>query len=204
MRIFKCGRKERVCVFWFRNPLTETRSSLAWTVRDVFEAGKVRDIVATYDGSDAFIYLDGNSRAARLSPESRRKFPAPPIDHQDRGTGGVQPCVRHARFFAGRVIDWRGGAENIPPEYISASGWLSWGGFFLRCCLEILLVGVSGRRIWAGNIALSLFFGLAGILLINADRRFKSFPRALVKFGKAKIVLMWRRLQPVGFRPCKA
>ena len=44
--------------------------------------------------------------------------------------------------------------------------------------LEILLAGVSGRRIWAGNIALSLFFGVAGILLINADRRFKSFPRA--------------------------
>jgi hypothetical protein len=43
--------------------------------------------------------------------------------------------------------------------------------------LEILLAGVSGRRIWAGNIALSLFFGVAGILLINADRRFKSFPR---------------------------
>src|SRR4029077_1758981 len=30
-------------VFWFRNPLSETRSVLAWRVRGVFEAGKVRD-----------------------------------------------------------------------------------------------------------------------------------------------------------------
>jgi len=44
--------------------------------------------------------------------------------------------------------------------------------------LEVLLAGVSGRKILFGNIALSLVFGLAGILLINADRRFKKAPGA--------------------------
>jgi hypothetical protein len=44
--------------------------------------------------------------------------------------------------------------------------------------LEILLAVVSGRKIVFGNIALSLVFGLAGVLLINADRRFKKAPGA--------------------------
>jgi hypothetical protein len=38
--------------------------------------------------------------------------------------------------------------------------------------LEIFLAAISGRRIWPGNIVLSLVFGIAGMLLINADRRF--------------------------------
>jgi hypothetical protein len=42
--------------------------------------------------------------------------------------------------------------------------------------LEVFLAGVSGRRIWVGNIVLSLVFGLAGILMINADRHFKNPP----------------------------
>ena len=44
--------------------------------------------------------------------------------------------------------------------------------------LEILLAGMSGRRIWIGNIAISLVFGLAGMLLINADLRSKNSPGA--------------------------
>jgi hypothetical protein len=40
--------------------------------------------------------------------------------------------------------------------------------------LEILLAAVSGRGILSSNIALSLVFGLAGMLLINADRRVKT------------------------------
>jgi hypothetical protein len=63
--------------------------------------------------------------------------------------------------------------RNIFGVWMVVLGWI-----LPALLLEILLAGVSGRRIWAGNIALSLFFGLAGILLINADRRFKSFPRA--------------------------
>ncbi len=35
--------------------------------------------------------------------------------------------------------------------------------------MEILLVQVSGRRVWLGNIAFSFVFALAGTLLMNAD-----------------------------------
>jgi hypothetical protein len=44
--------------------------------------------------------------------------------------------------------------------------------------LEVFLAGMSGRRIWPVNIVLSLVFGLVGMLLINADRRFKKLPAA--------------------------
>ena len=35
-----CGRKDRRLVFWFRNPLSATRSILAWYVHDAFKPGQ--------------------------------------------------------------------------------------------------------------------------------------------------------------------
>jgi hypothetical protein len=57
--------------------------------------------------------------------------------------------------------------QKISGRWMIALGWV-----LPPVLLEILLAGVSGRRIWAGNIA--LVFGMAGILLINADRRCKT------------------------------
>jgi hypothetical protein len=54
-------------------------------------------------------------------------------------------------------------------RWLLAIGWV-----LPAVLLESLLAAVSGRRIWAGNIALSLIFGLAGILIVNADRRLKT------------------------------
>ncbi len=39
--------------------------------------------------------------------------------------------------------------------------------------LEVLLVWVSGRRILAGNIFLSLLLSIVGVRMVNADRRVK-------------------------------
>jgi hypothetical protein len=57
-------------VLFLRDPLSEAHSMLAWMVRSVFEAGKARDIVAEYDGSYAYLYLDGARvpRVYRLNP----------------------------------------------------------------------------------------------------------------------------------------
>ncbi len=174
---FQMWQEGTSLVFWFRNPLSETRSSLAWTVRDVFEAGKVRDIVATYDGSDAFIYLDGIRvpRVYRLSPGASFLHRRLIIR-----TSELEACnlVYDTIVFlpAGLLIGVAGrktSRRNISGVWMIVLEWI-----LPALLLEILLAGVSGRRIWAGNIALSLFFGLVGILLINADRRFKSFPQA--------------------------
>ena len=164
-------------LFWFRNPLSETRSALVWTVRDAFEAGKVRDIVASYDGSDAIIYLDGNPvpRSYRLSPGASLLLRRMIIK-----TADLQACVivYDTLVFlpAGLLIGVA--TRNASSKKIFGVWMVVLWGILPAVLLEILLAWVSGRRIWVGNISLSLLFGLAGILLINADRRFKISPRA--------------------------
>lgn len=140
-------------VFWFRNPLTETRSYLAWVMPNAFEAGKVRDIVAAYDGSDAFLYVDGNRvpRTYRLGP----------------GAGFVHIfSYLKITYLQGYVIFYL--ALIFSPAGVligvEAGKWsrqkisgrcmlvLSWA--LPAALLDILLAGMSGRRIWAGILQL--------------------------------------------------
>ena len=169
---FQLWQEGTSLVFWFRNPLSETRSALAWTVRDAFEAGKTRDIVAMYDGSDAFIYLDGNR-----VPRSYRLSPGASLLHRRIivKTADLEACVivYETLVFlpAGLLIGAAGrktSRQKISGVWILVAEWI-----LPALLLENLLAGVSGRSIWPGNIALSLLFGLAGILLANADWRSK-------------------------------
>ena len=67
-------------------------------------------------------------------------------------------------------------AEKWSSQKIFVGWMLALGWVLPAVLLEVLLAGMSGRRIWIANIVLSLVFGLAGMLLINADRRFKNRP----------------------------
>jgi hypothetical protein len=160
-------------VFRLRNPLSATRSLLAWYVPGAFEPGKVRDIAASYDGSDAFIYLDGNR-----VPQPYRLSPGASLVHHFSfiETGALEGyvIVYETLIFlpAGLLIGvalrkWH--IKKTSSRWMLALGWA-----LPAVLLEILLAAVSGRRIWFGNITLALVFGLAGMLLINADRRFKN------------------------------
>jgi VanZ family protein len=157
-------------VFWFRNPLSETRSVLAWTVRDAFVAGKARDIVASYDGADAFLYLDGIRvpRNYRLSPGASLMHDLSFIKTGDL-EGYVIVYETLVFFPAGLLIGVA--ARKTSGQKIFEASMLFLGLILPAVLLEVLLAAVSGRRIWAGNVGLCLAFGLAGILLINADRR---------------------------------
>ena len=163
-------------MFWFRNPLSIRRSELAWFIPGAFEQGKQRDIVATYDGSDAFIYLDGVPvpQAYRLSPGASLRHKFAIIQTPDLLAYVI---VYETLIFlpAGLLIGmaaWKCFAQGIPGLWILAIGWV-----LPAALLEILLAGISGRRIWIGNFALSLAFGVVGMLLINADRRGKALAR---------------------------
>lgn len=174
---FHLRQEGSALVFYFRNPLSAKRSMLAWYVRGVFQAGQARDIVAIYDGSDAFLYLDGNRvpQTYRLSPGASLMHSIYFIRPLD-----LDGCVIVYETFiflpAGLLIGaavWKWSQKKIFPQWMLALGWV-----LPAVLLEVLLAGMSGRRIWFGNIVLSLVFGLAGILLMNADRRFKNFPSA--------------------------
>jgi len=172
---FHLRQEKQFLVFFFRNPLSAARSMLAWRVVGGFEAGKMLDIVASYDGSDAFIFLDGNR--------------VPQSYHLSTGAS-----LMHSFYFI-RTLDLEGcfvvyvtlvflpgglligaAARKWSREGIAARWMLAIGWLLPAVLLEVLLAGVSGRGILVGNLALSLVFGLAGILLINADRGFKSSP----------------------------
>jgi glycopeptide antibiotics resistance protein len=154
---------------WFREPLADWHSALAWTVRGAFEGRKVRDIVASYDGSDAFLYLDGNR-----VPQNFRLSPGAGLIHRFLfiRTGALEAyiVVYETLIFlpAGLLI-------GVATRNKTTSRWkIALAGILPALLLEILLAEVSGRAILASNIALSLVFGLAGMLLINAGRRFKT------------------------------
>jgi hypothetical protein len=150
---------------------------LAWTVPNAFEPGKVRDIFASYDGSDAFIYLDGNP-----VPETYHLGPGASFEHSFSfiQTGNLEGyvIVYETLIFlpAGLLIGLETEKWRRQKFYVV---WMVTLGLVLPAVLlEVLLAGVSGRKILFGNIALSLVFGVAGILLINADRHFKKAPGA--------------------------
>jgi VanZ family protein len=165
-------------VLRLRNPLSATRSLLAWYVPGAFEPGKTRDIVASYDGSDAFLYLDGNP-----VPQPYRLGPGASLVHHfvfiETGALDGYVVVYETLVFvpAGLLLGvavWKWGIRQTSGRWILALGWIVPPVLF-----EFFLVVVSGRRIWVENIAFSLIFALAGVLLMNADRGFKNPPDAV-------------------------
>jgi hypothetical protein len=172
---FHLRQEGQYLVLFFRNPLSAARSMLAWRVPGVFEAGKMLDIVASYDGSDAFIFLDGNR-----VPQSYHLSPGASLMHSFYfvRTLDLDGCylvyVTLVFLPAGLLIGtaaWKWFRQEISARWMLGLGWI-----LPAVLLEIFLSGMSGRRIWVGNLALSLALGLAGIVLINADRGFRNSP----------------------------
>jgi VanZ family protein len=174
---FHLRQQGSTLVFYFRNPLTAARSMLAWNIRGVFQTGQTRDIVAVYDGSDAFLYVDGNRvpQTYRLSPGASLMhafYFIRPFDLE----GCVMVYETLVFLPAGILIGAAVGKWS--EQKITGYCVLALECILPAVLLEFLLAGMSGRRISAGNLVLSLVFGVAGILLVNADRRYANPPAA--------------------------
>ena len=155
-------------VLFLRNPLSETGSMLAWMVRGVFEAGKQRDIVAVYDGSYAFLYVDGVRipRVYRLNPGAALAHHFLLIKTAD--LGGFVLVFETLMFLpAGVLAGWN--ARSWAARKFSAAALLAFGLLLPAIAFEVLQMMASGRGIWPANIAMSAVFGLAGVLYMNAD-----------------------------------
>jgi VanZ like protein len=156
-------------VFYFRDPLTEARSVLAWPIPAVFQADKTKDIVAVYDGSDAFVYVDGIP-----APQDYRLGPGASLFHsfgfvQTTELQGYVILYYTLLFLPAGVLAGLG-LRNCR-THGAASLWLLGLGWALPAVLcEGLLIFQTGRRFWPDNVALALVFELAGMLLINSDR----------------------------------
>jgi len=164
-------------VFYFRNPLSATRSMLAWYVRGVFQPGQARDIVAVYDGSEAYVYLDG----IRV-PQSYRLTPGASLMHtfyfiRTLDLDGCNVVYQTLIFMPAGILIGAALGKWFGQRIFC--GWLLALGLLLPAVLlEVCLAVMNGRRIWVGSLALSLVFGMAGIFLINADRGYKNSPRS--------------------------
>lgn len=177
---FLLRQEGQFLVFRLREPLSTRRAllGLAWYVPGVFQPGKARDIVASYDGSEAFIYLDGNrvGQDYRLSPGASLAHRIRPIEPES--LDGYIAVYETLMFLpAGLLL---GVAVRRWPRLQASGRWtvvLCW--ILPAVLLEIFLALVSGRRIWPEDVALSVMFGLAGALLANADRHFKKSAAAI-------------------------
>ncbi len=157
-------QEEANLVFWFRNPLSVTRSFLAWQVPNIFAARQTRDILISYDGSNASLYVDGNRmhRPYRLGPGASLahmflRLKAAELD------GYI--VVYDSMIFvpAGFLVGLA--ARKMKAQTIDAWLLLGLGVFVPSVLLEFLLVSVSGRAISIAQVGLSVFLTIAGSLL---------------------------------------
>jgi len=155
--------------FWFRNPLSANHSILAWVVPGVFAAGRTRDILYTYDGSNLALFIDGKEQ-----PQTYRLGPGTALAKTVRF---VKPAelegynyIYYILVFLlpGAILGLA--ARTFPRRRIAAFLWLASGFLIPAISLEWLLVSTSGRSFCSDNLGLSVLVALAGSLWINFDR----------------------------------
>jgi VanZ family protein len=157
-------------VFWFRTPLSVPREQLTWIVRGVFAPGKVRDLLVSYDGSDAALYVDGVKIPGGL--------------HLSPGAGLAHLFTRLRANELDAFLVLYDSLIFFPLGLLlgmMARGWETLGYlrkllltlvFLLPSALfEFLLVGVSGREVSTWQAGLCLLLTFLGAWLMNADRQ---------------------------------
>lgn len=155
-------------VFWFRNPLSVRHASLAWSAPDVLEAGKPRDILYSYDGSNLSLYIDGHKdpRIYQLGPGTTmarlvHRIKTPELD------GYIDIYYALVFFPAGVLLGVA--TRNLATR--DAAGWLFlvFALFAPPWILDRILASVSGRPFSFAYAALSLILLAGGAIWMNVD-----------------------------------
>ena len=158
-------------VFWFRNPLSASHAILAWYYPRIFTAGRTRDILYTYDGSNLSLFVDGKQETLtyRLGPGAALvKF----VRRIQPGELEGYNYIYYILIFClpGAILGLA--ARNLPEPRAAKSLWL--GSVFVipAILLEWILVSTSGRSFSSLYLGLSLLLAVGSFLWINSDRRF--------------------------------
>ena len=161
-------------VLWFRNPMTPSRSQLAWYIPNVFASGQARNILVSYDGSDAKVFVDGSEypRVYRLGPGTgfTHAFWTVKTSELD----GYNEIYYALIFFPlGILLGFADGILNLRSagRAVFHYMFLGIGVLVPAVSFELLLIAVSGRPARVGSIALSIFLTIAGALWIHCDNR---------------------------------
>jgi glycopeptide antibiotics resistance protein len=162
-------REQTDLVFWFRNPISMYRSALAWRVRGVFAPGQTRDILVSYDGASASLYINGKkeSRIYSIGPGAA-------LAHKFMRIVAINlegyPVAYVALVFipAGLLL---GMIARKEPSRTRAGRFLLLLGFLLPSLVyEFILVSISGKSVSSWEVFLCLLLTLLGAWLMNADR----------------------------------
>ena len=156
-------------VVWFRNPLSLQQEQLNWNVRGVFAAGKMRDILVSYDGSNASLYVDGTKiyPSYHLSPGAGlvRQFYRLRTTELDAHLVLYDAVIFVPAGFLLGLLARRWNSIGLVGKALLFLALVLPGGFF-----EWILVQVSGRALSRWQLVLCVVQTLLGVWLINADR----------------------------------
>jgi hypothetical protein len=157
--------------FWFRNPLSASHANLTWNFPGVFTAGRTRDILYTYDGSNLALFIDGKPETLtyRLGPgaalaKSVRRVKSGELE----GYNYIYYIL--VFFLPGASLGLA--ARHVRSPRAAASFWLASSFLIPSALLEWILVTTSGRSFSSGCLGLSLLLAVGAFLWINSDRRF--------------------------------
>lgn len=156
-------------VFWFRNPLSVSHAILAWYFPRVFTAGRARDILYSYDGSNLSLSIDGirEPLTYRLGPGTAlARFLRVVRPSELEGYNYIYYILVFCP--AGAMLGIA--ARKLIPLNFSAGLWLATGFLIPAVLLERILVSTSGRSFSYDYIGLSGLLAVGGFLWINGDR----------------------------------
>jgi glycopeptide antibiotics resistance protein len=158
-------------VFWFRNPLSASHAILAWYYPRIFTAGRTRDILYTYDGSNLSLFVDGKAETLiyRLGPGTAL------VKYVRRIQPGELEGYNYIYYILifclpGAILGLA--ARNLAPPRVVACLWLACGFVIPAILLEWILVSTSGRSLSFEYLGLSVLLAAGSFLWINSDRRF--------------------------------
>jgi len=154
--------------FWFRTPLAMRRALLEWHVPAGGERGQ-RDLLYSYDGANLRVTVDGKN--------SKLAYPLGPGAVMARLIHTIRPSeLTGFSYFFYAMIFLAGGALfgllDVPRVAVTGMRFFLLAIaalLLLSFVLDFILVGVSGRPLSFGHVALSCVLGIAGYLWAKAD-----------------------------------
>jgi hypothetical protein len=144
---------------------------LAWYYPRIFTAGRTRDILYTYDGSNLSLFIDGKEETLiyRLGPGAAL---AKSVRRIQSGELEGYNYIYYILIFClpGAILGMA--ARNLPAPRAATSLWLASVFLIAAILLEWTLISTSGRSFSSLYLGLSLLLAVGSLLWINSDRRF--------------------------------
>jgi hypothetical protein len=161
-------QRDASLIFYFRSPLSATRTLLAWDHTDVLAAQQSRDILFSYDGSNLSLYIDGKLQrgAYVLGPGAALARVVRRINSDE--------LEGYEYIFYGLVFIPAGCLLGIAWRHVAGRRFSSLLGIGLWILIppvlfEALLIYVGRRPVSPRYVVLSILFTVAGALWVNAD-----------------------------------